>query len=243
MRAFYHSVETFGTVDGAGIRYVLFLAGCTLGCAFCHNPDTWSKGNKLISVDEVLADLSQYRRYYDLSGGGITVSGGEPLLQSDFVAALFKACREQGIHTTLDTSGYCPAGHAAKVAPYTDAVLFGVKIAPAELYPRLTLGNGRTVLENLRYLAAHTVLTVRYAVIPGVNNSAADFTRLAGLVQSLPRPVPVELLAYHTLGRGKWLKLGLEYRLEGVPDADGSHLTAARHMLAAHGITVLHQEC
>ena len=101
---YFHSVETFGTVDGPGMRYVLFLSGCTLGCAFCHNRDTWEFGDKTISVTEVLADYEKYRVFYESSGGGLTVSGGEPLLQPDFVEALFRACREQGIHTTLDTA-------------------------------------------------------------------------------------------------------------------------------------------
>lgn len=242
MQAFYHSVETFGTVDGRGIRYVCFLSGCTLGCAFCHNPDTWPRGDKLISVDEVLADYQKYRRYYELSGGGITVSGGEPLQQPDFVAALFAACRQQGIHTVLDTSGYCPPAHAARVAPHTDEVLFCVKTAAAERYPALTMGSGEDVFRNLHYFAAHTALTVRYVIIPGVNDSPAELARLAELVQRLPRAVPVELLAYHTLGRSKWDSMRMDYRLGGVPDADTGHLTAAGERLAACGINVLYQE-
>ncbi len=242
MQASYHSVETFGTVDGRGIRYVLFLSGCTMGCVFCHNPDTWSYGEKTITVAQVLADLNKYRRFYEASGGGITVSGGEPLLQADFVEALFKACREAGIHTTLDTAGCCPPESAARVARYTDEVLFCLKAASAAGYKELTAVDNTEVLANLRFFAAATSVTVRYVVIPGVNNAPADLRELAGLLKTLPRPLPVELLAYHELGREKWAKLGMPYRLEGIPSATAQQMAEARRILTSQGVVVLYDE-
>lgn len=239
MKAYYHSIETFGTVDGQGIRYVLFLAGCSLGCVFCHNPDTWSYGEKVITIPEILADYHKYRSFYDASGGGITVSGGEPLLQADFVAELFKACRELGIHTTLDTAGYCTQQQVFKVIPYTDAVLFSLKATTAEQYQFLTVTDNAVILANLRHFAAHIPITLRYVLIPGINDSISDLVQLAGLIKTLPSLVPVELLAYHTLGREKWLKLGLEYRLEEVPDATGAQIAQAKRQLEAQGIQVL----
>lgn len=239
MKAAYHSVETFGTVDGQGIRYVLFLSGCALGCVFCHNPDTWERGDKTITVAEVLADLNKYRRFYEASGGGLTVSGGEPLLQADFVAALFQACRELGIHTTLDTAGYACPDSVDKVLPYTDAVLFSIKAPTADQYRRLTVADNDLVLGNLRRLAAHVPVTLRYVVIPGLTNTVSDLNQLAALVKTLPQLVPVELLAYHSLGREKWAKLGLDYQLQAVPDAGSKELLAAKTMLELQGIQIV----
>jgi len=240
MHAYYHSVETFGTVDGRGIRYVLFLAGCTLGCAFCHNPDTWSRGDKTITVAEVLTDFAKYRPFYEASGGGITVSGGEPLLQAEFVAELFKACREQGIHTTLDTSGYASRQSLALVAPYTDEALFCVKAIDPLKHKELTAADNTLILDNLSYLAQVVPLTLRYVIIPGVNNSEADILALADLVKTLPQAVAVELLAYHTLGREKWAKLGLAYRFDGIPDATEDDIAGAKRQLESQGIAVLY---
>ena len=239
MKATYHSVETFGTVDGQGIRYVLFLSGCGLGCIFCHNPDTWAEGDKTITVEEVLADISKYRRFYDASGGGLTVSGGEPLLQADFVAALFKACRELGIHTTLDTAGYASPESVEKVLPYTDAVLFSIKAPTAEQYRLLTVADNAVILGNLHRLAARVPVTLRYVIIPGLNHTISDLNQLAVLIKALPRPVPVELLAYHSMGREKWSQLGLDYQLKDVPDAGRKELAAARRILELQGIQVL----
>lgn len=239
MKAYYHSIETFGTVDGQGIRYVLFLAGCSLGCVFCHNPDTWSCGEKVITISEILADYQKYCAFYDASGGGITVSGGEPLLQADFVAELFKACREAGIHTTLDTAGYCTQESVLKVIPYTDAVLFSIKAVTAEQYRFLTVADNTAILANLRLFAAHIPLTLRYVLIPGITDSISDLAQLADLIKTLPSLVPVELLAYHTLGREKWLKLGLKYGLEEVPDATNAQMARAKSQLEAQGIRVL----
>ncbi|MEG6584393.1 pyruvate formate-lyase-activating protein [Dendrosporobacter sp. 1207_IL3150] len=239
MKAYYHSVETFGTVDGRGIRYVLFLSGCTLGCIFCHNPDTWASGDKTITVEEVLKDFTKYRSFYTSSGGGITVSGGEPLLQAEFVAELFKACREQGIHTTLDTSGYCSEQNAALVLPYVDEVLFCLKAATAESYKSLTLADNTKILANLNHFAASTELNIRYVIIPDINNSEEDMIKLAELIKSLPKQVPVDLLPYHSLGREKWDKLGMPYQLSDVPDAELKHINEAKKVLINQGINVL----
>ena len=241
MRGYYHSRETFGTVDGPGIRYVLFLAGCAMACAFCHNPDTWARGQQIITVEEVLADLTKYRRYYEASGGGITVSGGEPLLQAEFVAALFCACREQAIHTMIDTAGYCSSENIAGVVPYTDAALFCLKVMDAEKHRWLTGVDNKTILGNCRYLAEHIPVTVRYVVIPGVNDDIADIRQLAVFINALAQPIPVELLPYHTMGRAKWDRLGLPYRLTTVSPATEQHLQAVRALLIEQEIRVLYE--
>lgn len=239
MQGYYHSIETFGTVDGNGIRYVLFLTGCALGCRFCHNPDTWALGDKKITAHEILADYAKYRHYYNASGGGLTVSGGEPLLQAEFVAELFSVCRREGIHTTLDTAGYASKDKLEKVLPYTDAVLFGLKAALTDIHNNLTAGGLDTIVKNLR-IASHSSaeLTIRYILIPSVNDSAEELAALAQLVLSLERSAAVDILPYHTMGIPKWEQLGLAYSLGDIPPASESDLQRAKHLLTCAGVTV-----
>jgi pyruvate formate lyase activating enzyme len=239
MKAYYHSIETFGTVDGPGIRYVLFLAGCNLGCVFCHNPDTWPRGEKTITVAQVLKDLSMYRSFYELSGGGITVSGGEPLLQAEFVAELFRACKAERIHTVLDTSGYTSQQNIALVVPYVDQVLFCLKAVNPAVHQQLTVAGNDDIIANLRYVATVATVIVRYVIIPGINDFPSDIVALASLLSTLPKPVKVELLPYHTLGRHKWESLGLQYNLSAVPDAKPDDIHNAKKILEDTGIVVL----
>lgn len=238
MRGYYHSKETFGTVDGKGIRYVLFLSGCSLHCAFCHNPDTWQRGGKTITVEEVMADLLKYRRYYDASGGGITVSGGEPLLQPEFVGALFQECRKQGIHTTLDTAGFCPPDNFEQVLPYTDEVLFCLKVMDEKKHRLLTGADNRCIQSNLGLAAAQVPTVIRYVVIPGINDELTDIQQLAALIVSLPQIVSVELLGYHTMGKKKWEKLGIPYPLASIPPANQKHLATVYQWLEKKQIDV-----
>jgi len=231
LQGFYHSIDTFGAVDGRGIRYVLFLSGCELGCEFCHNPDTWEQGRNTISVEEILKDIRRYRRFYDASNGGITVSGGEPLLQADFVAELFKHCRRENVHTTLDTSGYAPQNAIRKVLPYSNAVLFSLKAANSATHRKLTGKDNALILNNLNLAASLSKVTVRYVIIPGINNSHAEITDLSKIIRKLPQLVAVELLPYHTLGRSKWDQLGKPYPLPGIPPADENDVHQVRQWL------------
>lgn len=237
-----HSCEPCGAVDGQGIRYVLFLAGCALRCKFCHNPDTWQPTGRPVTVDAVLSDLARYEAFYRFSGGGVTVSGGEPLLQADFIAALFRACRKQGIHTTLDTAGFAAPAKLAQVLPYTDAVLFSIKTAIPDKHVWLTGRSPGPILENLRVATARVPVTVRYVVIPGLTDTAADLAALAALLHGLPRLVAVELLPYHTLGRAKWEGLGRRYPLDGIAGARREHMLAVQAALTAQGIRVIEAE-
>lgn len=239
MQAYYHSAETFGTVDGRGIRYVLFLTGCALACKFCHNRDTWPCTGETITDDQVLAHYNRYRNYYEAANGGITVSGGEPLLQADFVARLFHRCRLEGIHTTLDTAGYAQQESLAKVLAFTDAVLFGLKAIDDTVHQQLTGVSNRTILDNLRWLDGKTAVTVRYIIIPGVNDSKAELTELALFLQTLTVIPSVELLPYHTAGQYKWQQMGHAYPLEGIREAGVEDMNQARLALQQKGIVVL----
>lgn len=239
MLAYVHSTETFGTVDGPGIRYVLFLAGCSLACGFCHNRDTWEKGDKRISVTQVLGEYARYRAYYDAAGGGITVSGGEPLLQATFVAELFAACKEQGIHTLLETAGNCSYRAFEDVLPITDSVLFGIKAVDPALHKSLTGCANDLLLANLARVVKTVPVTVRYVIIPGLNDSQQHLEALADLLHSLAQCPPVELLAYHKLGQYKWKELGIPYPLADVHEATSDHMELARNILHKREINVM----
>lgn len=239
VKGYYHSIDTFGAVDGRGIRYVLFMSGCSLGCKFCHNPDTWEQGNKVITAAEILKDYKRYRPFYNASSGGITVSGGEPLLQADFVAELFELCRHEGIHTTLDTSGYGPPSGITTVVAHTDEVLFSIKAVNPLKHKMLTQQNNDVILTNLRTAAALASITIRYVVIPDLNDSYEDIEALGMLVNSLNKDVPVELLPYHTLGRQKWDSLGWSYQLDDVRDATPENINFVRSILTKQHINVL----
>lgn len=239
MQGYCHSVETFGAVDGPGIRYVLFLAGCSLGCVFCHNPDTWGQGSNTVTVKDAFDDIRRYESFYRASQGGLTISGGEPLLQADFTAALAQACRGTGINVLVDTSGYCPTESIDKVGPYIDGALFSLKAANPDKHRCLTLAGNELILSNLRRLSALTDVTVRYAVIPEINDTEQDIIALAGIIKTLPRRTPVELLPYHAMGRAKWLDLGRNYRLDGVRPARTGDLVRAGAILDGMGIDVL----
>lgn len=240
-QGYYHSVETFGTVDGRGIRYVLFLAGCSLGCKFCHNPDTWVRGDKTINVEQIMADIKKYRRYYEASGGGITISGGEPLLQPEFVTEVFKLCQEKKVHTTIDTSGNCPEDNLKMVLAYTDAVQFSIKAVDPQKHKWLTGSDNARILANLKVAAEKLPVAVRYVVIPGVTNGKEDIDALAALVESLPGEAAIELLPYHTFGRKKWAQLGRTYLLDGIPDATPQDITRVQTLLKEHGVQVLYE--
>ena len=238
MIGYVHSIEPFGTVDGPGIRMVVFLAGCRLGCAFCHNPDTWrEESGEAMMVEDVLARFERNRPFY--KKGGITVSGGEPLLQAAFVAALFAACREKGIDTALDTAGYAPAEALAQVLPFTDRVLFGLKAVHPLVHQQLTRRDNQLILGNLHQAAASkAVLVVRWVVIPGENDSADELERLAALLKSLNRPLTVELLPYHTMALPKWKALNMLYKLSDQP-ATAAQVAAVKTKLTESGIECL----
>lgn len=242
MQGYYHSIERFGTVDGPGIRYVLFLSGCQLRCRFCHNPDTWLQGNQSIHTEEVLADIIRYRHFYDASGGGMTLSGGEPLLQSQFSVELLAACRSHAIHTAIDTAGYYDRQNITDILPYTNAALFSIKAVDPQKHRWLAGFDNTQIISNLHYITQHIPVTVRYVVIPGVTNLPEDIQALINLIHSLPKPVPVELLAYHTYGLKKWRDLKMSYTLDHIPEATPHDVDAVADCLTAQGITVINRQ-
>lgn len=219
MKGRIHSIETFGTVDGPGIRFVLFMQGCALQCRFCHNPDTWdTSGGRQVTVDEILQEIEPYLPYYRASGGGITVTGGEPTLQAPFVAELFKACKERyGLHTALDSSGFCEPSHAAELMRHTDLVLLDLKQMNRDKHQWLTTQPNERIIAFAQWLSVRKQpMWIRHVLIPGVTDHAADLQALGEFVGKLASVEKLELLPYHRMGVYKWQQLGREYTLNDV---------------------------
>ncbi len=216
------SIESMGLVDGPGIRTVVFFSGCALRCQFCHNPDSWNmQAGQLISSDEIIKKILRFRPYFARSGGGVTFSGGEPLLQKDFLIELLKGCKKEGIHTCLDTAG-AGTGDYEEILSLTDLVLYDVKAISPEKYLQLC---GRDIAETEKFQAAlaksGTPVTVRQVVIPDYNDSDEYMRRLAEYIQlRIPTTQKVELLPYHCLGEHKYKSLGIAYPLAGLPPMD-----------------------
>jgi pyruvate formate lyase activating enzyme len=229
-----HSFETLGALDGPGLRCVVFLQGCPLRCQTCHNPDTWSPtGGTAMTVAEVVARVSRLRPYFGREGG-VTLSGGEPLAQPHFAAAILRQCRALGVHTALDTSGVGGAPAARIVLPHTDLVICDLKATDAGRYRDLTGGSLTATWDFLRCVTrAGVPLWVRQVIVPGWNDTEADAQRLGEALRKLPTLARVELLPYHTLGLAKWEALGRPSPLCDVPPADPAHVARLEQLVRA----------
>ena len=216
-----HSIQTFGTVDGPGIRYVLFLQGCRLRCKFCHNRDLWDDGNdsQLMTVEDIVADVLKYKAYYASSGGGITVTGGEPLLQTPFVTELFRRCKEEGIHTAIDTAAAvinCDDAFDELLA-VTDLFLLDIKHMDPLVHHQLTGVVNHKVLEVAEYLSEKMVPAwIRHVVVPGYTFDDESASAVAEFVSTLNNVEKVELLPFHQMGAHKWSAMDVEYELEEI---------------------------
>lgn len=223
MKGLVHSVESFGTVDGPGIRFVVFLQGCALRCLYCHNPDTWDrhKGTEK-TAEEILEQYNKNREFY--KRGGITVTGGEPLLQLDFVTELFTKAKEQGIHTCLDTAGIVFNKSNSKLLKkfdelisHTDLVMLDIKHIDPEKHKALTGADNKNVLDFAGYLSDNNIpMWVRHVVVPGYTDEKEDLKRLGRYLAHLKSLKALDVLPYHTMGVSKYKELGISYPLEGV---------------------------
>jgi pyruvate formate lyase activating enzyme len=235
-----HSVESFGTVDGPGIRLVVFLQGCPMRCLYCHNPDTWDRdGGEVMSVSEIISEYEKNRAFYQK--GGITVTGGEPLWQMDFVTALFKEARAHGIHTCIDTSGITFSESEGVIEKfdslmeYTSLVMLDIKHIDSERHKALTGVGNEKVIAFARYLEGKKIpLWVRHVIVQGYTDNTDELTRLGEFIGTLSNLAALDVLPYHTLGVKKYEELGLEYPLKGIsPLPRERALEAKRTILAA----------
>lgn len=238
IKARVHSLESFGTVDGPGVRFVVFLQGCPMRCRYCHNPDTWQmNAGTEMTVDEVLSQYERNASFYHR--GGITCTGGEPLVQMDFVLELFRKAKARGIHTCVDTSGVLfRPNDPAVVAKYdalcevTDLFLLDIKHIEPEAHRRLTDHSNENILAFARYLAAKDQpMWIRHVVVPGITDSEEEWTALGRFMATLPSVKALEVLPYHTMGVVKYEKLGIPYPLEGVPAMDKKTAAHAREVI------------
>jgi pyruvate formate lyase activating enzyme len=216
-----HSVETCGTVDGPGIRFIAFMQGCLMRCKYCHNRDTWdTQGGREVTVAELMQDITSYRHFMNASGGGVTASGGEALLQQPFVTALFAACQAQGVHTCLDTNGFVRNLDAEldRLLDHTDLVLLDIKQINDDKHIPLTHVSNKYTLAFARYLASKgKTMWIRYVVVPTWSDDDASAEGLGQFIAELGDSVEkVELLPYHELGKHKWEVLGDTYDLNGI---------------------------
>ncbi len=229
-----HSVETCGTVDGPGIRFVVFTQGCPMRCLYCHNPDSWSTGvNKELSVEEI---LNQYDSVKEFCKGGITVTGGEPLLQIDFVTELFKIAKAKNIHTALDTSGilFNPDNTARMddLMKYTDLVLLDIKHIDNDEHIKLTTQPNRNILEFAKYLSnIKKPAWIRHVVVPGINDKEEYFEKLGEFMGSLNNIKALDVLPYHDMAIPKYENLGIDYKLKGVPPLSKDDAIKARNII------------
>ena len=213
---YIHSVESCGTVDGPGIRFVIFTQGCSLRCLYCHNPDARHLSDGLkVTVDEMIAEIQKYRSYMRYSQGGVTVSGGEPLMQPEFVREIFRRCQKLGIHTALDTSGYSNLNSAKLVLDYVDLVLLDIKSFDPQTYLKVTSISLEPTLTFAKYLSEIKKPTwIRFVLVPNLTDNPAHIEGLAKFVSTLDNVEKVEVLPFHKMGEYKWEKLGYPYQLK-----------------------------
>jgi len=228
-----HSFETFGTLDGPGIRFVVFMQGCLLRCMYCHNRDTWDvSGGREYAPDEVINEMKKYTNYMKFSGGGITITGGEPTLQADFVAEVFKKCRSMGVHTALDTSGFADVENVSGLLRYTDLVLLDIKQADAEKHRAITGASNEKIKEFAGYVSEKGIpIWIRYVLIPGFTDEERDLRQTSKFIRQLNNVKKIEIMPYHNMGAFKWEKLGHKYPLEGVKEPTDDQIKKAKEIL------------
>ena len=222
-----NSIQTLGTLDGPGVRFVLFMQGCPLRCVYCHNPDTWNiEGGTERRVDEIFESVKRYKEYYAKTGG-ITVSGGEPLLQSEFVYELFSLCKNEGIHTALDTSGCLWNENVERLLSVTDLCLLDYKMTNAEDYKKYTLCDKERVDLFLERLTERNIDTwLRHVVVKGINDNKESIRKLYEIASSHKNIKKVELLKFRKLCLPKYENLAIPFPLVNTPETTDEDITA-----------------
>lgn len=233
-----HSLESFGTVDGPGVRFVVFVQGCPMRCAYCHNPDTWAmNGGRMIEVSEIMEAYERNRSFY--KDGGLTVTGGEPLLQVDFLIELFTEAKKRDIHTCIDTSGivYKPNNTALiekldVLMKVTDLVMLDIKHIDPEKHKELTSQPNDGILAFAQYLSDRDVpMWIRHVVVPGLTDDDEYLYKLGYFIGGLHNLKALDVLPYHTMGKPKYEKLGMDYKLKDVPAMNQKDVIAKKEVI------------
>ena len=239
---YYHSYEITGSVNGPGIRFTLYLSGCPLRCQYCQNPDMWTMHNgRPVTVGRMLDEVARYANFIRTAHGGITVSGGEPMLQIRFLEALLRRCKEDlGLHTAVDTSGFLGARASEDFLDLVDLFLLDIKAGDEELYHLVTSAELAPTLRFARRLSDRgNRMWVRYVLVPGLTDAADDVEKVARFTSTLAHVERVEVLPFHQLGAGKWADLRLSYQLADVPPAAPELVRRVEDQFRAHGLTVV----
>jgi pyruvate formate lyase activating enzyme len=236
-----HSIESFATQDGPGIRFLLFMQGCVAKCLYCQNPDTWDlKCGFDMSAKEVIEKVKRCMPYIKVSNGGITVSGGEPLLQTEFLIELFRLCKMNNIHTAVDTSAFCNDHNSKslqKLISLTDLFILDIKAAQGALHKKITSRSLGEVTDFLKILESEKrPYWLRYVLVPKLNDSKKDMQMLKKILDGLRYCEKFEFLPYHTLGKHKWECMKLKYPLGNTPPASPQHIKKALKLLDNHSI-------
>ncbi len=229
-----HSFETFGAVDGPGIRFIIFMQGCSLKCKYCHNRDTWDlhSGTPYTS-SEILEKILRYKNYFLSSGGGVTVSGGEPLLQYKFLTQLFTLLKKENIHIAIDTSGSVDlTDDIKKLIDLTDLFLLDIKCINDKICKELTGMSNEKELAFAKYLSnINKPIWIRQVIVPTITDRTEDLKSLKEFIGTLKSVEKIELLPYHDMGKTKWINIGYEYELDNIRNANSNDIEYAKNIL------------
>ena len=239
---YYHSYEITGSVNGPGIRFMLYLSGCPLRCQYCQNPDMWTMHNgRRVTVGRMLDEIARYEQFIKTAHGGITVSGGEPMLQIRFLEALLRRCKtDLGLHTAVDTSGFLGARASEDFLDLVDLFLLDIKAGDEQLYHLVTSAELEPTLRFARRLSDHgNRMWVRYVLVPGLTDAEDDVEKVARFTGTLNCVDRIEVLPFHQLGASKWADLQLPYQLADVPPAPPELVRRVEDQFRAHGLTVV----
>ena len=237
MKGYIHSLESCGTVDGPGIRFVVFFQGCPMRCLYCHNPDTWKPNTGIqMTVDEILKEFNTKKEFY--KNGGITCTGGEPMMQLDFLIELFERCREENIHTCLDTSGITFHENPEylkkldRLLASTNLIMLDIKHIDPEEHKKLTAQPNDMILKFAKYVDDKGIdLWIRHVVVPTITQNDEYLYRLGQFIATLKHVKALDVLPYHTMGVAKYKNLGIDYPLEGIPPLDKKDAVTAREVV------------
>ena len=237
MEGFIHSFESFGTKDGPGIRFVFFMQGCPLRCLYCHNPDTWNIKNYThkMTSEEAFQEVLKVKAF--IKNGGVTISGGEPLLQPDFVLDFLKLCRQEGIHTAIDTSGFLMNDKINEVLEYTDLVLLDIKQINPDKYKALTAQPLKPTKDFIKHLNdIGKPVWLRYVLVPQYSDDEQDLHEWANFASTFPIVQQVEVLPFHQMGTHKWEELGIKYKLKDIQPPSAEMIAKAEKIFKSYNL-------
>ena len=240
LAGYVHSWEVGSTVDGPGLRFVVFLTGCLLRCQYCHNPDTWHKMNgRPATVSHVMHEIGKYAQVLKISGGGITISGGEPVVQYPFMMEIFRRCKALGLHTCLDTAGRLGARLSDEDLMQIDLNILDIKSGDPAVYQKVTGHPLQPTLDYARRLSSlGRPLWARFVLVPGLTDDVDNVEKVAEICAGLASLKRVEILRFHQMGREKWHRLGIPYLLEGVEQPTPELTDRVREQFRRRGLTV-----